>query len=174
MKKKTISFIVACVVSALCCSANAQTYYYYCSRCGQYHAYRPVAQKVAEVPKKVVEAPKKVVEGAASAVYAIGDLAEANRIRAQYGLRPLILDPALQAGCQRHSQWMASYRSLQHASGYAEIIAMHPYGNVNFAFQQWLNSPAHRNLLLSPYYTRAGFAFARDRNGYTWCTMRFR
>lgn len=167
MKTITFSIIVAIVVSTLCCTANAQTYYYYCYRCGQYHPYKPVAQKVAEVPKKAVE-------GAASAVLAVGDLAEANRVRAQYGLRPLILDPSLQAGCQRHSQWMASAHSLQHASGYAEIIAMHPYPNPNFAFQQWLNSSGHRQLLLSPYYTRAGFAFARDRNGYTWCTMRFR
>ena len=42
------------------------------------------------------------------------------------------------------------------------------------ALVQWLNSPAHRALLLAPNYRAAGVAVVKGKDGRVWCAMRFR
>lgn len=190
MIKKTLLIATAVIATIFAQTANAQrffsrvrpyravqivypqnTVYYRCSRCGRYHAYpdRPAAPSV----RKAIETPRQIVEGAARTLDDAGILSYANSIRARYGLRPLALDINLQQGSTQHCKFMASWGRLQHASGYAEIIAMNSV-SYNYAFSQWLNSPAHRNILLSSYYTRAGFSSCRDGRGVWWSTMRFR
>lgn len=147
--------------------------YYVCPRCGHLHAYQRQNHPVAEIPKQAVErtteALKSAVENTVDHIF----IARANVIRASYGLQPLVVDSYLDQGSNQHANWMASYGVLQHATGYVEIIAQNWTGPFA-SFDQWLNSPAHRAILLSSYYTRAGFGYRRDSYGRIWCCMRFR
>ncbi len=97
----------------------------------------------------------------------------ANAIRAQYGLQALRADASLDQGSYNQANYCASTQRLIHGSGAAEILAQN-YSGFNFALNQWLNSPAHRSLLLSPSYRFAGVATVRDSYGRVWCAMRFK
>lgn len=100
-------------------------------------------------------------------------LAQVNATRARYGLRALATDATLEAGSQYQASVCASRGALVHGSGAAEILAQNSQG-IETALVQWLNSPAHRALLLSPSFTRAGVAIHRDGSGRAWCAVRFR
>lgn len=96
-----------------------------------------------------------------------------NATRARYGLAALSLDTTLQGGSQFQASFCASRGALIHGFGVAEILAQNSQG-IETALSQWLNSPAHRALLLSPSFTRAGVAVHRDGGGRVWCAARFR
>lgn len=100
-----------------------------------------------------------------------------NQQRAQAGLPPLTLDPALNSSALAHSQDMASHNFFSHtgsdgssvdqrirAAGYSPLWA---WGE-NIAAGQpspeevvnaWMNSPSHRANILSPYYHEIGVAY---------------
>ena len=72
-------------------------------------------------------------------------------------------------GAQRHANWMASRRSMQHArSGYAENIAM-GQRTPSHVVRTWMNSSGHRAAILSRRYTTIDVG----RSGNYWC-QRFR
>lgn len=100
-------------------------------------------------------------------------LDRANALRASYGLPALSYDATLTAGSQYQASFCASRGALIHGSGVAEILAQNSQG-LETALSQWLNSPAHRALLLSPNFRFGGVAVHRDSTGRVWCAMRFR
>lgn len=100
-------------------------------------------------------------------------LAAANRIRARHGLPALTCDANLDAGCQYQARICQNSGALIHGSGVAEILAYN-WSGFDAALAQWLNSPAHRALLLSRSYRTAGVAVVRGADGRVWCAMRFR
>ena len=96
-----------------------------------------------------------------------------NRVRAQYNLPAFQGDVNLDAGCESQANYCARQGALVHGSGVAEILAQNQSG-IDAAIVQWLNSPAHRSLMLSSSYRYAGVSVVRDKNGRVWCAMRFR
>lgn len=95
-----------------------------------------------------------------------------NAFRAQYGLSALAYDSTLTGGAQYQAGFCAYRGALVHGSG-AEILAQNNQG-IETALNQWLNSPAHRALLLNPSYRFGGVAVHRDGSGRVWCAMKFR
>lgn len=111
---------------------------------------------------------------AVGAVGAVGNaLARLNATRARYGLAALRLDANLESGAQYQAGVCATSGTLTHGAGAAEILAQNGQG-IETALAQWLNSPAHRSLLLSSRYQFAGVGIVRDRAGRVWCAVRFR
>lgn len=100
-------------------------------------------------------------------------VAAANAIRVRYGLRPLREDASLVRGAEIQVSTCRSRGALVHGTGVDEILAQNQTG-FDAALTQWLASPAHRALLLSPSFTMAGVAVTRDAYGRAWCAMRFR
>ena len=84
----------------------------------------------------------------------------------------LAYDSKLTGGAQYQAGFCAYRGALVHGSG-AEILAQNNQG-IETALNQWLNSPAHRALLLNPSYRFGGVAVHRDGSGRVWCAMRFR
>jgi Cysteine-rich secretory protein family len=96
-----------------------------------------------------------------------------SRYRRNYGLGPVVVDPALMRLAQRQAQAMAREDALDHnaagsfadrmsASGYpyqaaGENIGV-GYGSLAEAFSGWRNSPPHRANLLRRSVTRIGIA----------------
>lgn len=66
----------------------------------------------------------------------------------------------------------AATGTLTHGAGY-EILAFN-YSGIDAACGQWLNSPAHRALLLSPNFRAAGVAVVKGKDGRVYCAVRFR
>lgn len=100
-------------------------------------------------------------------------LLAANRVRAQYNLPALKADEALDTGCESQATYCSRVGQLVHGGNNAEILAYN-YSGFDAALVQWLNSPAHRSLLLSGNYRAAGVAVVRGSDGRVWCAMRFR
>lgn len=100
-------------------------------------------------------------------------LDSANAVRARYRLPALTLDTNLESGSLYQAQYCASVGGLVHGSGVAEILAQNSQG-LETALNQWLNSPAHRALLLNGSFRYAGVAVYHDGYGRVWCAMRFR
>lgn len=94
-----------------------------------------------------------------------------NAVRARYRLPALTLDASLESGARYQSQICAGSGCLIHGSC-AEILAQNTQG-LETALNQWLNSPAHRALLLGSY-RYAGVAVYRDSYGRAWCAVKFR
>jgi uncharacterized protein YkwD len=110
-------------------------------------------------------------------------LAQINSVRAQHGLRPVSLVGGLGAAAESHSKDMLARDYFLHESGpggegFDRRIDhfWHPVGNVTIgeilawgtgtysspaaAVRQWLNSPPHRVILLSPRFTLVGIGVA--------------
>lgn len=78
--------------------------------------------------------------------------------------------------CQRsryNSNAQASYCRLGHYTGDSNEIAGVGYGSARAAIQGWLNSPAHRAILLRANYTKVGASVKRGRDGLLYWTMNF-
>lgn len=142
-----------------------------CEACGEYE---PIKTSTGLVYRSCPTGacPLQTATRAASNVVATL-LDRANALRAQYGLSALSYDATLTAGSQYQASFCASRGALIHGTGVAEILAQNSQG-LETALNQWLNSPAHRALLLSPNFRFGGVAVHRDSTGRVWCAMRFR
>jgi uncharacterized protein YkwD len=87
-----------------------------------------------------------------------------NQKRAQAGVNAVSSNSVLFGQCQKWSTSMASKRVLQHSTmNYGgEIIASGPT-TAQAVVDLWLNSPPHREIMLSSRYTTAGAGYV---NGY--------
>ncbi|MGW6541483.1 CAP domain-containing protein [Streptomyces massasporeus] len=112
-------------------------------------------------------------------------VAAANRQRARAGCRPLRLRTSLSRAAQRHSADMAREQRLTHTgsdgsspaarmrdAGYhpgyiAENIAAGP-GTPESAVRTWIDSPEHRDIILTCRYIHAGVGVAQGRGGPWW------
>jgi uncharacterized protein YkwD len=109
-------------------------------------------------------------------------LAEHNARRTEAGLPPFVPSVRLQAAAQGHDMLMASLGRMEHqlagegdlgarlrGVGYAfrfggENIAWN-YRSVAELMRGWMNSAEHRENILSPAFTEAGFAVAYGADG---------
>lgn len=91
-----------------------------------------------------------------------------NQARSQYGLGPIRIDPRLEASSDFHNKWMADHACFDHncpgeppiaermyAAGYShnglgEIIGA-GYQLPEDVVAGWMNSPGHRNIILTNY-----------------------
>lgn len=99
-------------------------------------------------------------------------LLSVNKTRAAYGLAPLTGAADLDDACDAVANNCATTATLAHGAG-AEIIAYN-YSGIDAACGQWLNSPAHRALLLSPKFRAAGVAVVKAHDGRFYCVVKFR
>jgi uncharacterized protein YkwD len=96
-------------------------------------------------------------------------LQNVNRERVARGLNALEIDWDLQKGTRRHAEWMASYRIMQHASGYQENIAQ-GQPDSGSAHRTWMNSPPHRGNILSRGVTKLGVSgYTSPEGRHYWC-----
>ena len=104
----------------------------------------------------------------------------ANQSRASVGARPVAVDVKFAAASRDWSCQMARTKNLAHDPNFAaggalaEIIAARSGANSDVGaqlHQQFLDSSAHREILLNPAYTRVGIGVC-VLNGY-WVTERF-
>ena len=97
---------------------------------------------------------------------------EAIRVRGAACLR-LKFDAIVNRRSQYNTQCQASYCRLGHYSGDSNEIAGVGYGSARAAIQGWLNSPAHRAILMRPNFTKVGACVKRGRDGLLYWTMNF-
>lgn len=123
--------------------------------------------------RTAVKASANAVKATAQTVAASARwLLSVNKTRARYGLAPLTGAADLDAGCETVANNCAATGTLTHGAGY-EILAYN-YSGIDAACGQWLQSPAHRALLLSPNFRAAGVAVVRAADGRVYCAVRFR
>lgn len=138
-----------------------------CSPC------QPV-QTICEAPVKK----RPIVEGIKAAANAVAEnayLARVNRVRAQYGRAPLVIDSTLDAQCAASCKNMAAAGYIYHAPNCgAEIVASNSSRGIDSALNQWLWSSAHAQYLLNANFTRCGVQTYVDSRGRNYCAMRFR
>lgn len=95
---------------------------------------------------------------------------QSNSHRSQYGLAPHRVSPYLTELAQAHANWMASTGRFQHNynHNFPEIIYW-SVADVPSAFAGWMNSGAHRSIILSGS-THVGYGYAVSANGTPyWC-----
>ena len=138
-----------------------------CESCGEY---APVKTNEGLVYRSCPTGACPLKTTARNAVASLLDAL--NATRARYGLHALTYDSTLTGGSQYQASYCASRGALIHGSG-AEVLAYNNEG-VETAIRQWLNSPAHRALLLSPNFTRGGIAIHRTSSGRVYVAARFR
>lgn len=142
-----------------------------CESCGEYAPVKTSDGALAYKSCPTGACPLKTT--ARNAVASVSRLLDAlNATRARYGLHALTYDSTLTCGSQYQASYCASRGALIHGSG-AEVLAYNNEG-VETALRQWLNSPAHRALLLSPNFTRGGIAIHRTSSGRVYVAARFR
>jgi uncharacterized protein YkwD len=147
---------------------------------------RAVAVVVAVAASLVVAAPASAVSGADRTVQAantleLGVLAQVNRVRAEHGLKPLRINVKLRAAADAHSLAMGSYGFFAHESRDGSSFWKRVerfYGPKGFAFwsvgenllwssgelspeaavQMWMNSPKHRENMLTARWREIGLS----------------
>ena len=109
---------------------------------------KPSQPSDASKPTTPVETPPPVEEKPAPPTnqQAKADqvLAQINAYRQQNGLAPFTYSNDLKSRCDSHALAMANAEALWHSGNGAECIT-----NYDDPFSAWVNSPAHRDLLLS-------------------------
>ncbi len=102
-----------------------------------------------------------------------------NQVRAAHGLRALKANGRLSAAASRHSRRQIRAGTLSHDLGgsplqrlssksnrkVGETIAMVSRPNASRVISMWMNSPAHRAVLLTPGFKRIGIGAKRGRIG---------
>jgi len=123
-------------------------------------------------------------------------LALLNATRAEHGLAPLAVDPALVGVARAHcadmerrnyfSHWEPDAAHRNPVDRYAEVLGHRPtvvvgenlgtftkpdFGAIHVAL---MNSPTHRGNVLHPQYTHTGIGVLVRSDGSTWVTQMFR
>jgi len=99
-----------------------------------------------------------------------------NSVRAQHGLPALKRSASLTGSAERYSRWLMETDSFGHQSSIqasgrfallGEALAMHTGRRFKVwsTVRQWLGSPSHRDILLSPVMRRQGAGVTRGRFG---------
>ena len=114
-----------------------------------------------------------------------GEIDAMNADRSAAGLAPVCSNGALAAYAQRWATWMAQNQSLTHqdlqnllgGTGFSTVgenILEGP-GSMTPAQMEvaWMNSPPHRQNILSGAYTAAGVGTATDSTGQIWVVVDF-
>lgn len=103
------------------------------------------------------------------------ELARVNSIRAQYGIGlALRIDSRLQAGAANHAANMRASGQVYHAPGCGFEICAQSFGaTIDGAIRQFLNSPAHRAILLQAGFRSCGIGKYNDQYGRTYVAIRF-
>ena len=101
-----------------------------------------------------------------------------NRVRKQYGLYNLGLDPRLCESAMLHSEWMARHHEMSHdeSNGSDPSERMSEAGYTNWlsaceniaygqrsdeeVFSEWMHSTGHRENILSPQCTHFGYGYS--------------
>ena len=96
-----------------------------------------------------------------------------NAARARFSLPALAFDQSLESGASIQASICSRSGRLVHAYGVAEILAQNS-SDFDGAVNQWLNSPAHRALLLSGSFRSCGIGIVRDGYGRSWYAVQFR
>ncbi|NLF78188.1 MAG: CAP domain-containing protein [Chloroflexi bacterium] len=112
-----------------------------------------------------------------------------NRARAAEGLPELRINPLLTAAAQRHSDDMAQGDFLDHtgsdssssyqritdegyqASMTGENVLYQPAVDAARAFDNWWNSPSHRDNMIHPQFEEIGVAYSVSASGRIYYTM---
>lgn len=96
---------------------------------------------------------------------------EINRVRgARVALR---FDVGCNSRAQRNANAQATFCRLGHFSGDPNEIAGRGYSTPAAAVQGWLNSPAHRAIMLRADWTRVGACARRGRDGLIYWSVNF-
>jgi uncharacterized protein YkwD len=151
-------------------------------RSGRGHLTMAAVATIALAVALLATSPVAAQSASSSSVAAIERrMAElANQSRAAVGTRPVAVDVKFAAASRDWSCQMAQTKNFAHDPNFAaggalaEIIAARSGadGDVGAQLhQQFLDSPAHREILLNPAYTRVGIGVC-VLNGY-WVTERF-
>ncbi len=103
-----------------------------------------------------------------------------NGVRADHGLPPLVPNEALTQAARYHANDLADHNLTGHTSsngmspldrldgvcyhwmGMGEIAGYGYGGDVDRMMDGWMNSPGHRDIILSPHYTEFGGGFATN------------
>jgi uncharacterized protein YkwD len=99
-----------------------------------------------------------------------------NQVRAQHGLPSLLRSSSLTGSAERYSRYLMAtdtfghQSSIQASSRFAllgEALEMHTGRRfkVGETISRWLDSPSHRDILLSPVMRRQGAGVSRGRFG---------
>ena len=99
-----------------------------------------------------------------------------NSVRAQNGLPAFERSASLTGSAERYSRWLMANDSFGHQSSIqassrfallGEALAMHTGRRFKVwsTVRQWLGSPSHRDILLSPVMRRQGAGVTRGRFG---------
>ncbi|WP_165070971.1 CAP domain-containing protein [Paludisphaera rhizosphaerae] len=132
-----------------------------------YSQAQPAATEAVEQELPAEAAPAVAAEPEAAPVYdayamgsdPYGFTPILNQIRASVGLHPLVYDPNLSSWAQQNNAEQCR-RGLGHHVNPAGIQnCAYNYGDANSAAQGWMNSPGHRQNMLSPSATHFGIAF---------------
>lgn len=133
-----------------------------------------VAQDVPVEPAPAVEAMQAAVEPAPATIepapaheqgyeYAsydpYGFTHVLNRIRASAGLHPLSYDASLSSWAQQNNAEQCRLGLGHHVNPTGTQNCAYNYGDAGSAAQGWMNSPGHRENMLSPTATSFGIAF---------------
>lgn len=84
--------------------------------------------------------------------------------RARAGMKPVKIDPKIQARCRAHCHWMARTGSMSHSGRSGENIAA-GQRNVPEAVQAWVNDPPHAVQIFNRHKTVIGVACYKSPNG---------
>ena len=107
-----------------------------------------------------------------------------NNFRTKKGLQKVKVNTTLSNISLDWSSYMADTGTFKHNSEYAnkapagwnnagEIIAMNGYGDVEFLFNQWVDSKPHNEIMSNKIYNVVGIGLAYDKNGSLYGTVNF-
>ena len=82
-----------------------------------------------------------------------------NRLRAAAGLHPVVYDPELSSWASQNNSAQCHWGIGHHVNPCGVQNCGWNYADASAAAQGWMNSPGHRQNLLSPSISRFGIAF---------------
>lgn len=194
-------FIIAALIVGVCGtnSANAQLVRFGgCQRCAAFRAVQtrscatcsggvcladPVGREAAPAQEnkpaaaEAVEpcepvAPCDAVENCDLSEIETALVREIIRVRGTGFLR-LKIDASCLSRARQNAATQASYCRLGHFTGDPNEVAGRGYTSARAAVAGWLNSPAHRAIILRGNYKRIGASVRRGRDGYLYWSVNF-